>query len=176
MGGEVSGRAGLTVRFWDREVGQPGKKQLKHYSGAVAKGQHCPEHHCTICVYTKPPSRLHSPKTGDRLFVLFGTVPCLLLSPICCGYSTGPCLAFNYNLPGYSPQSRRPASPFISRTNSDVQQAPSVAPFLSNSGVQQAPAATLAAVSVQQALTAAPFSSKSGVQQAPAATLATVSV
>ncbi|MGH0172134.1 UNVERIFIED_CONTAM: hypothetical protein FKN15_062683 [Acipenser sinensis] len=27
MGGEVSGRAGLTVRFWDREVGQPGKKR-----------------------------------------------------------------------------------------------------------------------------------------------------
>ncbi|MGH0138075.1 UNVERIFIED_CONTAM: hypothetical protein FKN15_078037 [Acipenser sinensis] len=50
-----------------------------------------------------------------------------------------------------------------SRTNSDVQQAPSVAPFLSNSGVQQA-------------LTTAPFSSKSGVQQAPAATWATVSV
>ncbi|MGH0179052.1 UNVERIFIED_CONTAM: hypothetical protein FKN15_004933 [Acipenser sinensis] len=22
-------------------------RQLKHYSGAVKKGQHCPEHHCT---------------------------------------------------------------------------------------------------------------------------------
>ncbi|MGH0139022.1 UNVERIFIED_CONTAM: hypothetical protein FKN15_068153 [Acipenser sinensis] len=38
---------------------QSGSRQLTHYSGAVKKGQHCPEHHCTnvtidTCVCTHP--------------------------------------------------------------------------------------------------------------------------